>query len=212
VQRDKLKTEMRRINEQTYYKQYMLDDSAFEMEKLKAKDAFLSLLLNLEQEPIQFTCKDEEEEVKGRGKLPDFDDIHCDYKSELNMPMIGSFRMECNKMTTHLGGGPLSLELKENLDTNEVIRGTVEVGYSKKLGGVSVNGGEGPLSAELEGSVGGFVEFDNNGVTDVGVKAGAEVKVGSDISGTVTGAEARYGWNSGGSLKGKGLLEGIDIH
>jgi hypothetical protein len=69
------------------------------------------------------------------------------------------------------------------------------------------------------------VEFDNRGVTDVIVKVEAEVEVGISsltegpvkLSGTgertvvVAGVEGRMGWNSGSSVSGKGILQGVQI-
>jgi len=56
----------------------------------------------------------------------------------------------------------------------------------------------GPVKAELKAGGSAFIEFDNEGITDAGVKARI-------------GAEARWGWNSGGSIAGKALLKGLSI-
>ncbi len=245
IQADILTTEMRQINEDTYWKQFIEEDPSFQLTKNRAKQKFLNQLLSLQHATSggdtyirwvpgtsSYPCKKKGAPKPAGGKLPEFDDIHCEYVTTLDMPFLGSIKVECNKMTTQFGAGPLSLNLKENLNTNEIIRGTVEVGFSKGLGDRSFGGKYGPLSAELKGTIGGFVEFDDSGITDLGLKAGVKMEVGTNIydktitlddgskynppipgdsSLTVFGLEARYGWNSGGSLKGKGILRGIDV-
>ncbi len=247
VQADVLTTEMREINEDTYWKQFMQDDATFQLTKNRAKQRFLNVLLGLRHEgphggtgtrwvPGQtYSCKRKGEGKPAGGKLADFDDIHCDHDITLNMIFVkGEFT--CNKAKFELDatikGLGIHYEKLENLNTGEYIRGTVEVGFSKGLGDKTFGGKYGPLAAELKGAIGGFVELDSSGVTDLGLKGGVKMEVGTDIydktiilddgskynppipgdhSVTVFGVEARYGWNSGGSLKGKGILSGIDI-
>jgi hypothetical protein len=84
----------------------------------------------------------------------------------------------------------------------------MEIGTSKGIGTSS-----GPMKAELEGKLSGFVEFDKEGLTDVGIvasveaKTGVEVETGSDVIKSVgndlisVGISSRIGWNSGGSIK-----------
>lgn len=228
AQSDMLKTEMRRINEETYYRQYMMGDLSFEYEKLRAKKRFLSLLLGLRHE-VQPSCNVNGEEEPRRGKLPDFDDIHCDRHITLNMFFVkGEFT--CNKSKLEYHAVIVSGKHIENLNTGEIIGGSVEIGVSAGIGrGVEI----GPMKAEARAGVGVFVEYDESGVADMGPRAelkgelGANLGHGQDpteiktgdgkmvavghIPSVVAGVEARWGWNAGGSISGKGLLRGIEI-
>lgn len=209
----------RRLN----YLQYTLWPEEFELEKLRAMITWLGMISGQE---VRFAspCEvPEEEEELGlvSGKLGDFYDMTCKEKSEMNL-IIGSVTIECNKMTTQLDSKFFKYTVKENMDTDQIIQGSVEIGLDWDLAKASELG---PVKAELKGELYGFVEFDGNGVTDIGVKAGAKVAVGSnfisedtnkatlgfvdDKSVTLIGAEARWGWNSGPSMEGKGILQGM---
>jgi tetratricopeptide (TPR) repeat protein len=213
------KTMSRRLN----YLQYSLPQEAFEMEKLRAQLMWLAIIGGQE---VRFSnkCSVGQKTPVSKPvskKLADFYDMNCKQKSVMNLG-IGSVTIECNKMTTEVEAWFVKYSSRENMDNGAIIRGTVEVGFDVP-GSKSVE--LGPVKAELKTGGNLFIEFDNEGVTDVGVKVGASAEVGtnvvpsgmpketgiSDQSITVLGAEAKWGWNSGGSLTGKGLLSGISI-
>jgi len=213
-------TMSRRLN----YIQYALPEEAFELEKLRAQLMWLGLIGGQE---VKFStpCKagGEEQRTKPKAKaLADFYDMTCKQKSELDF-QFASITIECNKMTTKLDAGFLKYSQRENMDNGTIIRGTVEIGKDFGVGnGIS----KGPLKAELKVSIGAFIEFDSEGITDGGVKGGISAEAGSNLvtgatsketgiedpSKTAFGAEARWGWNSGGSVVGKGLLYGLIIN
>ena len=209
----------RRLN----YYQYAMPEESFEMEKLRAQMMWLSLIGEQEvrfQNKCTFGGAKEQEKPKAK-KLADFYDMNCKQKSVMNLG-IGSVTIECNKMTTELEAGFLKYSQRENMDNGTIIRGTVEIG---KDFGIGKGLAAGPVKAELKAGAGAFIEFDSEGITDAGVKGGVSVEVGSNIVSEATqnetgigdqgtavfGAEARWGWNSGGSLAGKGLLSGLSI-
>ena len=206
------------------YYQYSLPDEAFEMEKLRAQMMWLTLI-GEQQVKFENKCTYGETESKGKPKakkLADFYDMTCKQKSVMNLG-IGKVTIECNKMTTELDAGFLKYSQRENMDNGTIIRGTVEIG---KDFGVGNGFSKGPVKAELKVSIGAFIEFDSEGITDGGVKGGISAEAGSNLvpgatsketgiedpSTTAFGAEARWGWNSGSSVAGKGLLNGLIIN
>ena len=209
----------RRLN----YLQYTLWPEEFELEKLRAMITWLAMIGGQEVRFASPCERPEEEEMLGlvSGKLQDFYDINCKEVSRMNL-FIGSVTIECNKMTTQLDSKFFKYTVRENMDTDQIIQGSVEIGFDPNL---SDPVAWGPVKAELKGELYGFIEFDGNGITDVGVKAGAKATFGTnyvsdenakaslgfadDLSATLVGAEARWGWNSGPSMEGKGILQGI---
>ena len=207
----------RRLN----YLQYSLGPEEFELEKLRAQEMWLGMISDQE---VRFGDKcnvgpaQPQQKPKVR-KLADFYDMNCKQKSVMNLG-IGSVTIECNKMTTSLNAKFVKFTVKENMDNGAIIRGTAEIGY-----GVSAGKAAGPFKAEAKAEGAAFVEFDDSGITDAGIKATLSTETGtgivpdgvdiitgvSDPSVTVIGAEARWGWNSGGSLQGKGLLNKLQF-
>ena len=213
------------IFQRTYYDDqltllsYMLSEKSFNLAKLEFKMKWLDNILGALQvsgtvqfqEPGEF-CKEEAKKPK-KAKLADFDDVACTFTSTFSVPMIGTIVNKCGRMTTNLdvsvGGVGIKGSLKQKLDQG-TFTGTVQIGATVGEGKV----GKGPVEAGAEVKAGGFVEFDEGGITDIGVEAGVEVKVevsaGEGISdGKSAGATARVGWNSGATAGGTGVLEGM---
>ncbi len=207
----------RRLN----YLQYSIGPEEFEMEKLRAQKMWLGMISGQE---VRFRDKcdtgpAQPQQKPVTRKLADFYDMNCRQKSVMNLG-IGSVTIECNKMTTSLDAKFMKFTVKENMDNGAIIRGTAEIGY-----GVSAGKEAGPFKAEAKAEGAAFVEFDDSGITDAGIKATLSAEAGtgvvpegtdiitgvSDPSVTVIGAEARWGWNSGGSLQGKGLLNKLQL-
>lgn len=201
----------RMINERAYYIQYTLPEDAVEAWKLNEKAKWLGYISSAH--PVRFesedgVCKQVPPATKHKAtRLAEFEDLHCPNVVELSIGIV-SARMACGKSHYEGGIGPINLNLDYNDWKEEIIRGSVEIGASKSIGTSS-----GPLKAELEGKFAGFIEFDKEGITDVGVeagveaKAGMEIKTGSEVIESVgadlvsIGVTTRIGWNSGGSVK-----------
>ncbi|RPA70396.1 hypothetical protein EF405_03760 [Cyclobacteriaceae bacterium YHN15] len=215
----------KKLSREMNYNQFSLLPVEFEMKVLSSKAFWLGLIGNQEVEfvsPIKF-CEYEESPGKTSGKLADFYDLNCKEKSTLNL-VVGSITLECNKMTTELDSKFLKFKIRENMDTNEIIQGAVEIGFDVDLAEPSKLG---PVKAELKGELSGFIEFNGEGITDVGVKAGAKATFGTNLgditdnkaslgfsddpSLTLIGTEAHWGWNSGPSLKGKSILGEVSL-
>jgi tetratricopeptide (TPR) repeat protein len=212
------------MTDRMYYLQFMMYPEEFEAVKLIEKAKWLdyiSFAQPVQFETPNFYCSATAELKAKRTELADFNDINCQYKLSLNFGFV-NYRKECDKsIIENLGVGPININLTYNDWKEEIVRGSVEIGISKTLGGIS----SGPVSAGIKGSLTGFVEFDNSGVTDVGVIAVAEVNAGVgvdveveyegqilgmdtkvDFQHTVgrelsVGVNARMGWNSGGSVQ-----------
>ncbi|MFN5647367.1 MAG: tetratricopeptide repeat protein [Sphingobacteriales bacterium] len=208
------------INTQAYYQQYYYPETQFEVAKVDYQILWLGILESVKPQFLlpHPECYKDKQPFKP-STLQEFDDVACNYHSTLEFKGF-SIQTDCSRMTTKFSGGPIDFEMKEDLVKNEIMRGSLEVSAGK-----SADIEKGPVKAEVKGSVAGRVEFDNRGVTDVIVKVEAEVEVGISsltegpvkLSGTgertvvVAGVEGRMGWNSGSSVSGKGILQGVQI-
>jgi len=206
-----LKATERMINERAYYIQYTLPPEAVEGWKLNEKVKWLGYISSAHpvrfESPNEGVCKAVPLPQRQASKqLTEFEDLHCPNVVELSIGLI-SWRMACGKSHYEGGVGPIEFNLDYNDWKEQIIRGSVELGESK-----SREISSGPMVAKLEGKLAGFIEFDNTGVTDVGIIAGVEAKAGAevdshieyvgDVGRTVSiGATARMGWNSGASVK-----------
>ena len=221
------------VNTLAYYLQYATpggDDAVALMEirqKLEYLGEMYSLPVHLEAPKCFVKAKYQK---SGMGPLADFYDLHCDNKTSLSIPGVGSIKVECNKMTTDFSAGPISANWKENLDTGAIMKGSVEIGISasRKIGEISgeIRGGKSgpgyydePFSAELSAEVSiktaAFIEFENGSISDFGAKLGASAGADASLIGSAPlgeiGIESRLGWNSGASTTGSGVLSGLSI-
>jgi len=224
-----IKFEKQSIQEEIGYLMYTsIDPSFFELYKARNKSHFLSTLTTLRYEYVAPCITPKKPEGK-RGPLPDFDDVNCQYKTELSLGSMFSIKVECNKMTTKFDLPYVKAEIVENLNTNksiDIIKGSVEIsqGFSKEIPM------KGPIKAEVEAKVGAFVEFDNSGITDVGITGEAGVKMETqNVEGikmedgtTVSvpgvneqkvemGVGVRTSWNAGTTVSGTGIFQGTSV-
>jgi hypothetical protein len=227
VQDERLKYLVKKINDDAYFGQFLsLSDTAVEIAKLNAKAEFLNSLISLH---VVFAGDDCYVTRMGSGKLADFDDLHCDNHVELNMVFV-KMEFECNKSKMEYDGVFIRGEQVDDLNTGKIISGTAEIGINVGMG---ESAHIGPIEAGVKAGVGAFVEYGENGITDFGptavVKAelghhfeegldptevhighGGPIAVGETPSIEV-GVEARWGVNSGGVIKGVGILSGIVV-
>ena len=217
-----------KFNQETYYRQYVLWPEDWEVEKLTTQIQWLSTISSsfhiFVDGPL---CGPEKEVKKGNGKpLPDFDDIHCQYHSELST-LVGKINMDCSRLSAELDLDVIKLGLKLNMNkegfADQFMGCSVEIGASKTLGSREL----GPLKAEVSVSGGVKAEFDRTGLKDITAKVGVEASVGGvivpetnspgeiqtgDISVTAkVGMEAKVSLISGhGSIEGAGTLSGMN--
>jgi hypothetical protein len=184
---------------------------------LKAR--FLGMLEGLRYEdetsaPQVELCSPKRASQKKPIELPHFEDLHCASKFSLWFPGIGTIRGNCHYLETEFSAFFLGGSTKENLLTGEFERGTVEVNVEigKSEGKPSAN-----FKAGMGAKAGAFLEFNENGITDAGITAKAEAGLGLDTEdvsnplGVSAGATARMGINSGVSIAGEGVLEGMSV-
>lgn len=224
------KTMSKRLN----YLQYTLfPTEAFEMEKLRAQITFLGLIsgqqVNFDE--IAF-CKDAgDPEAKTAGKLPDFDEMNCPVNSHVDY-FIGTITITCKTMTTTINSKIANLSITQDLMTDRILKGTADISISPGEFGKTLENLSkfekklGPVKAEATAKAGAFIEFDEDQITDFGLQASASAGIKTNIDKSikeeynslkdvevvnVVGVNARIGWNSGCSLKGKGILNGLKL-
>lgn len=187
----------RRSSDLLYYYQYTLWPEQFELAKVNAQ---ISWLTQIKDQRVYFKdksswCKDTPK-TKKPGQLQNFDDVHCEYVSTMNLG-IYKITSSCSNLIGEFDFGGVEINVTDNVETGR-FSGSAMIGVGK--------GFEGPAGAELEASVKALIEWDNTGITDVGAIVGVE----SNVHGVnVAGADVKVTINSGVSTTGKGILKGI---
>lgn len=194
------------INAGSNYALYAFTDrSEYELVLTSMKMGFLSYLSGLHPE-FEVGCLKTEAPEASRGPLPDFDEMNCEYKTELSVPYLEKFfsiKVECNKMTTTFDAKFIKGSLDENLATGKY-KGTVEI--EVKIGSDKIN--VGPVEVGSSVKAGAGVDFTESGIQDVYVTSEAQIKAGAVTAGSV---EAKVSVISGNtSITGKGALSGIN--
>lgn len=233
IQLEKIRFEKQYLGEEISYASYSaVDKTYFEWGKAKLKRQFVTMLMGLNYE-FEKPCEEEEKPEKepGKKKLPDFDDVNCNYREEISIP-FSKYTIECNKITWEFNAQFLKIKHSTDLNTGKTLNGSIEIGAFKDVPG-SIPFGPLTVEAVVEGAV--SVEFDDGGITDVAVKAGAKVQVGVNVSpesktgmeihteklgpvgiyevtslhaAELVGMHARMAWNAGFSASGKTVLGG----
>lgn len=187
----------RRSRDLLYYYQYTMWPEQFELAKINAQ---ISWLTQIKDQRVYFMPKSSwcvnVSKTKKSGPLQNFDDVHCDYVSTMDLGVY-KITSSCSNLVGEFDFGGVKINMSDNVETGR-FSGSALVGVSK--------GFEGPAGAELEASIAALVEWDNTGITDVGAIAGADANAGAT---TVAGADVKVTVNSGVSVSGKGILQGI---
>ncbi len=184
-----------KLSEEIYWKQFLQPRQEFEATVIKAQLEWLSAFspsgirtdgyLGIQ---VDESCLVEKQTPRG-GKLTNFNDVHCQYHSELNLG-IGSIIVDCDRMVSTLGVGPVQLGLNQDMAQgtdfyDSFVNCNVEISAGK-------GGQVGPVSLDAEAGVG--VEIGRNGVQDVYVTGKIEASI---INAAGSGAEARMSLISG---------------
>lgn len=195
-----LKYTQRKINDLLYYYQYTTWPEQFELFKVYAQIAWLTLI---KDQPVAFKaessyCTNTIAKASKAKPLQNFDDVACKYVSVLDM---GVYKIvsTCSNLTGAFDFGGVKIDVTSNIETGKYA-GSAEVGIKK--------GYDGPKGSktEVEVSATGLLEWDNTGITNVG----AVVGVDGNIDGhNIAGIEITATINSGVSTTGKGILSGI---
>lgn len=188
----------RRTSDLLYYYQYTMWPEQFELAKVMAQ---ISWLTQIKDQKVNFKAKSSwcvlSTGNKKSGPLQNFDDVHCDYVSTMN---LGVFKItsSCSNLVGEFDFGGVEINMTSNVETG-LYSGSAMVGVSKGL--------DGPMGTEVEGSLAGLVEWDNTGITDLGIVAGVSANAaGVNIAGT----DVKVTVNGGVSRSGSTILQGIN--
>jgi Tfp pilus assembly protein PilF len=201
-----LKHERNYLNDQLNYNLYLTPDKHFEQIKTEAKADWLSLLKGGQVQFRDFGpfCGEQKTKEAKKAKLANWEDFNCPSKTSMSVMCIGTMTFTCSKDTLEMSPCELPIELtyeKSNLTSHSSVEFFVgkDVGAESELGPVTIG-------VKAEGKLGGRIEIDKTGITDitaiakgaVGVEASNEatnLKIGGNLAeGTV-----RYGMKSGPS-------------
>ena len=185
---------IRRTSDLLYYYQYTLWPEQFELMKVNAQIAWLTQIKVQEVlfKDKSFHCNNDVPKTKKSGSLQNFDDVHCDYVSTMD---LGVYKIisSCSNLVGEFDFGGVKINMTDNVETGR-FSGSAMVGASK--------GFDGPAGTELEATIAALVEWDNTGITDVGAIAGVDANAGNT---TIAGADVKVTVNSGVSTSGKFL-------
>jgi tetratricopeptide (TPR) repeat protein len=184
----------KRISDMLYYYQFVQWPEQFELTKISAQISWLTQLRDQRPyfKPKSSWCVPVVPKKPVFDSLQNFDDVACQYVSTMN---LGVYKIvsSCSNLTGEFDLKGVKISLKDNAETGK-FSGTAILGLSKSVG---------PAGLKLKGTVGGLVEFDNSGITDVGLVAGVSVKGAGLV--TIVGGEVKGTFNTGISTSGKFL-------
>jgi hypothetical protein len=187
----------KRIDALLYYDQYTMWPEQFELMKVYAQKAWLTVIKDRKVFFIDRSmyCKPDPDKSTNT-KLSNFDDVHCQYVSTMNLGVY-KITSSCSNLVGEFDFGGVKINVSDNVETGG-FSGSAMVGVSKGING--------PMGTELEGTVSAIVEWDNTGITDWGAVAGVSANAGGQ---TIAGADVKVTVNSGVSTSGNFILQGI---
>ena len=224
LDREWLALHRRHLSEMAYLSQFTSPTpEIFEAIKLSIKSGFLDLLggprVSLQEGLLdtRAVCFKGAKKSQSTGKLPQFDDIHCDYISTLTLPGVGTIVSRCNVTEANFEPifAPFKASWASDVAKDRVLRASAQVsidfvtvgGHSEfddkglASGGLRVGATAnlaemldraplkgGPLEIGVEVGVTAGLEFDRSGLTDVSVNAGVEATASSTIGKTEAAA------------------------
>ena len=198
------------------------------------KSHFLTQLAGLQCE-FEVGCITTDPPPNGRGPLPDFDSLTCQYSDEIFIPPFTTIKTRCNHMRVEFDiNTELGLKVKvgweENLNSGQMTKGSLELGFE---GGPKLpNLGPFQPGLKIEGAMG--IEFTRDRIIEVHLRASASGKLTGFVpetgfmdnqlkskSSTVMDTEAKISWNAGkkpsdqwtqnNSASASGFCKGINI-
>ncbi|MBI1424771.1 MAG: tetratricopeptide repeat protein [Gammaproteobacteria bacterium] len=190
----------RKADADAYFAQYTaVNDSQFEDSKHMAEASYLNTLANLKAAGVANAevdyCRPEEKTKPAKGgKLRDFDDLHCDYVSNLDLLGFGSIQVRCNKMITTFEPMLTGFKAKwvEDMNKDRVLSASVEV--------------------QVEAvTVGAHGEFDEQGLASGGVSVGAKAGIGPEKIDDLPIGKARDIVLGGDKIKSGPLEVGVEV-
>lgn len=187
----------RRTNDLLYYCQYTMWPDHFEFAKVNAQ---ISWLTQIKDQRVFFKNKSDWCNYKPKNKkldsLQNFDDVACQYVSTMNLGVY-KITSSCSNLVGEFDFAGVKINLQDNVETGRY-SGSAIIGVSK--------GFDGPMGTGAEATLGGLVEWDNTGFTDVGAIAGL---TGSAAGIDIAGADVKVTVMSGVSSSSSNILQGI---
>lgn len=190
------------INEITHWQMYMYWPQDFEAIKINNKVSWLKALQS--KQPIAFQSITEFKCASPANsqptKLSKFDDVACQYHSEINL-YVGKIKSDCSKTVGEFDFAFLKYDIEMDAEQGntligQFVKGSIEISKSIDIGE------KGPASAEAE--IGGRIEFDQNGFKDFIVKGGVSV---SNPTGQSAGVEGNVSLVTGATgFSGTGIF------
>lgn len=188
------------LSEEIYWKQFLQPRDQFRVTVLEAQIEWLGAystagIRNDGSMGIQVAAECLRQKPAPRGvRLTNFNDVHCEYHSELNL-VFGSIASDCDKMVSTLGFGGVKFSMQQDMERgadfhDNFVQCNIEISAGKSIGV-----GAGPLSVEAGAEAGLGVEIGRNGVQDVYVTG----KAGASAMNTSSGVEGRMSLMSGSS-------------
>ncbi|MCB0473418.1 MAG: hypothetical protein KDC56_10205, partial [Flavobacteriaceae bacterium] len=200
---------------------YATSDLVAEMTVTGAKLDFIYLFSSqlrlssilLEQGLPPTICLPERSMKNPFGKLPDFDDIHCNEKIDFTVVGFGSWGIHCNTTVMNINPlfTPVGIGFSFNTKTNEFL--TASVSVSKGPGDLKYEYNFQNQSSRIEAAAGyemgkngpieigakftTAIEFDRTGITDINSGVGVEASVGNKVGGIKVESSSSIGWNAG---------------
>lgn len=173
------------LNEKIFWEQFIMSPEEFAITVLKYRIEYLGAMQGayLGFNTPTVTVKDclAEMDRKKQGKLANFNDLHCQVRSELNLP-IGNIKIECGKLTSSIGLGPVKFAMEQDMENargdgmfDDFAKCNVEI-----VAGKSWKAGVGPVEAKIGGEVGMGVEIGKSGIQDVYLTGEAGAGVGTN--------------------------------
>ena len=182
------------LNEIAGYSVYAYWPEELTIELASIKGSYLGVLKEGPkfQSITEYSCEEIETKT-GSNKLARFDDVACQYHSEMNL-IVGKIKMDCSRMTTELDLSGVKVGLTQDMDkenfSDQFVNCTVEV--TGGVGSVDVGGVAG---AEVGGGLG--IEIGREGVSDVYIIGKAEIGAGVGPASTSKGFEGKISLVSG---------------
>lgn len=195
-------------NDYTRWDLYADWPEQFEVKKLTFKKDWLGALAATDPKDFilitQYKCAKKTSQ-KG-GQLADFDDVACQYHSELNL-IFGKIKTDCSRMTSEIDAGFIKMGLKQDMDKetfgDQFMNFNVEVGAQV---GKTIKTGPLSVGASVGGRFG--VEIDRDGISDVYTTGGVSATAGVMGVSVDAGVEGKVSLVSGkGSIYGTGIFQ-----
>jgi len=201
------------LNDQVYYAQYINWPEEFEVIKINAKIKWLNLIKNqlVRFKPKGPYCDGNEDNTPKKSKLSAFDDVACKYHSSADIGIM-EFNNDCSRFEGKLKLGKITYTRKiDSDDHDKLLAASLELSV-----GASAGWEKGPVQAEVKAELSGKMEWNDKEITNWEVTSEVTASAGSNLghgdqSIDIAGVKAQIGMNSSGSLKGKGLLQDINV-